>query len=371
MKVAHVLGKFDRGGVEVFLKDLYFSSKKTNTEIQFVLLSELEGAFDSELLKEGAKLNKISLNKGIVNFSINFYKYLKEQKIDVVHSHVQAFSGIILFLAYLAGVKVRVSHSHSEEGFLKKGISKLRKIYLSITSFLLNKTANIRIACSVNAGKSLYGNKAFVTVVNGINTEKFPLYDQNIRDKYFEELNLNITDKIIGHVGRLDVPKNHKFLIEIAEVLIKQDSSYKFLLVGDGPLRNDISEFIEKKGLVNNVILLGSRDDIPMILTNLIDVFVFPSIYEGLPIVMLEAQITGLNCIISDRVSEESIVFPEKVDHLPLEIGKNEWAEQIKQVYGKSDKSGKYYDLFLKTNYSIVQVGKTFDTLYNNILREK
>ncbi|MDM1298606.1 glycosyltransferase [Empedobacter falsenii] len=369
MRVVHILGKFDRGGVEVFLKDLYLTSKQSNTEIQFVLLSELEGAFDSELLMSGAKLNKLPLNKGMINFCLTFYKYLKEQKIDVVHSHVQAFSGIILFIAYLAGVKVRVSHSHSEEGFLKKDISTLRKTYLSITSFLLNKTANVRIACSVNAGKSLYGDKAFVTVVNGINTGKFPPYDQNIRDRYFEELNLNATDKIIGHVGRLDVPKNHKFLIEIAEVLIKQDSSYKFLLVGDGPLRNDISEFIEKKGLVNNIIMLGSRDDIPLILTNLIDVFVFPSIYEGLPIVLLEAQVTGLNCIISDRVSEESIVFPEKVVYLPLEIGKNKWAEYIKEAYGKSDKSAKYHELFLNTDYSIYQVAKTFESLYNNILR--
>ncbi|MCL1675668.1 glycosyltransferase [Elizabethkingia meningoseptica] len=368
MKVVHILGKFDRGGVEVFLKDVYLNTNKLKTDISFVLLDDGKGVFDDELEAAAAQLYKIPINKGLFNFTKQFYKYIKKNKITVVHSHVQAFSGFILFIAYLAGVKGRVAHSHSEESYLKRGESLYRKLYLKLMKFLLINFSNCRISCSENAGKSLFGSSKFSVVVNGINPNKFSCFSYTERMNLLNSLNLSEKDIIIGHIGRVDIPKNHSFIIDIADVLIKKNSNFKFVLVGNGPLFKDVNEKIINKGLEKNVLMLGSRDDAPNLFINLFDVFLFPSIYEGLPIVLLEAQISGLSCLISNNISIESIVFEEMVTIIELSKGADYWANLLLELYKKTDKTEEYKKRFENTKYTIIETIKTFDEMYNKIV---
>jgi|UPI000645AD1F glycosyltransferase EpsF len=372
MKILHILGKFDRGGVEVFLIDLFLESGQDD-EISFLSLDAQKGALDPILLDNGAVIYKIPLNQNFFKFCTQYYNLLKQQKdkFDVVHSHVQSFSGLLLFIAFLAGVKVRVSHSHSEETILKNDASFVRKLYLKITGLLLKKSANVKIACSEIAGKSLYGEQVFKVVVNGININKFKEYDVNFRQKVIREFGFSDNDKIVGHVGRFDIPKNQRFIIEIAEKVIAKDPSYKFVLVGDGILFNEIKNTVVEKGLQKNIILTGNRDDVPLLLTNLFDLFVFPSLFEGLPIVLLEAQICGLKCLISKNISKESIVFSEMVDTLELSSGSEYWSSKIFENINKSDKSGIYRKKFRDTKYSIKETLNHLNSIYKNSKSDK
>lgn len=372
MKILHVLGKFNRGGVEIFLIDLFLMSSLED-EINFLSLDTKEGALDPILLDNGATIYRVSINQNFFMFCIRFYYLLKRQKdkFDVVHSHVQSFSGVLLFIAFLAGVKVRVSHSHSEETMLKKDASFLRKLYLNSTCLLLRKFANKKIACSEIAGKSLYGKQTFQVVVNGINTNKFKKYDSNFRKKLISEFGFSDNDKIVGHVGRFDIPKNQSFIIEIAEHVIAKDPSYKFVLVGDGILFNEIKSKIIEKRLQENIVLTGNRDDVPFLLTNLFDLFVFPSLFEGLPIVLLEAQICGLKCLISKNISKESIVFDETVEVLELSSGSEYWGLKIFENINKSDKSGIYRTKFCDTKYSIEETLNNLNSIYKDNKSDK
>lgn len=372
MKILHVLGKFDRGGVEVFLIDLFLESGQDD-EISFLSLDAKSGALDPILLDNGATIYRIPINQNFFKFCTQYYNLLKKQKdkFDVVHSHVQSFSGLLLFIAFLAGVKVRVSHSHSEESILKKGASFSRKLYLKMTGFLLKKSANIKIACSEIAGKSLYGKETFQVVVNGININKFKEFDPNIRQKLFAEFGFSEGDKIVGHVGRFDIPKNQRFILEIAEIVIAKNPSYKFVLAGNGVLFDEIKNKVIEKGLQKNIILTGNRDDVPLLLTNLFDLFIFPSLFEGLPIVLLEAQICGLKCLISNNISQESIVFSEMVDTLELSNGADYWCSKVFENINKSDKSGIYRTKFRDTKYSIKETLNSLNSIYKKNRSDK
>lgn len=371
MKIIHILGRFDRGGVEVFLKDLYKNADRSICDIEFLLLDTATGVFDEELQNLNAKLNKISLRKNFFSFAYSYIKLLKSGKYDVVHSHVQAFSGILLFLAYLCGVKVRVSHSHSEESFLKKNISLMRRIYLQGSMILLRRFSNLKLGCSESAGKSLFGDTNFTTLVNGIDIEKFDNKSENLRTKYYKDFNIKNNDKVIGHVGRFNVPKNHEYLLSIAEVLVKIDKRYKFVLIGDGPLWPKIQHLVVTKKLEDNVILAGSRDDVPAIINNLFDIFLLPSLYEGLPIVLLEAQVSGIPCVISNNISKEAIVFPELISVQVLEEGCLNWLHQILKISKERTSNLNYRHLFKSTKYSIQYTNLELIDMYKQVLNKR
>lgn len=367
MKVVHILGRFGQGGVEMLLKEMYLNTNNSNFDLEFILLDEEEGVYDDELKKNGANLKVISLNKGFLFFVKNFYRYLKNNDIAIVHSHVQSFSGLILFIAYLAKIKGRITHSHSDERMLNKNVNFIRKIYLKLMSFLLNNFSTDRIACSTVAGKSLYDNN-FEILPNAINVEKFETRRADLRKLYLEEFNLNEDNIVIGHVGRFEIVKNHKFILDICNELKLRNSRVKILLFGSGSLLNEISEDIQKLNLQDVVMVVGPRNDVPKIMSHLLNGFLLTSLYEGLPLVLIEAQISGLYCLIPNHISDESVVYEELIEKESLETTPDIWSKKLENNYIKSDYSGYYIEASNSSKYSLNYMIKYLESLYSKYL---
>lgn len=364
-KVVHVLGKFDQGGVEMLLKEIYLNTDSSKIKLYFVLLDEGKGYYDDELLSKGAELIKIPLKKGYINFSKKFSSFLVENQIDAVHSHVQVFTGFVLRIAKKAGVPTRFAHSHSDETFLNANPSILRKAYLSLGRYFINKNATLKIACSSNAGMSLYKNKDFQLLHNGIDDLKFESKSIESKKKFIDEFQLNPSAKFIGHVGRFEEVKNHKFLLEIAKELKFLDDSFQWILCGSGTLESQIREQIIQQGLEKNVIVIGARKDVPQLMSHLFDAFIMTSHYEGLPLVLVEAQFAGLPCLIPNHISKEVEVFTELVTYASLKEEAQYWAQKLIKITSIVESNVDYYQKANTTDFTLTNMLSTLEEWYN------
>jgi len=325
--VVQVLGRLDRGGAEMWLSQLNEQTVSSNYHFIFLTLRSGKGYLDQQVLDNGAEIVNIPLSDGLL-FYYRFYKFLKNRKVEILHSHVLNFSGIILFLGYLAGVKKRIAHSHSDKSEINSKANFFRRKYIEFTTWLLNKFSTSRIACSDKAGKSLFETD-YVLLDNGINFKRFPLCNIDEKKKLKEELEIDNDTFIIGHVGRYSYPKNHKFIVEIAKKLNLSDRKYTILLVGEGELFGEIKEKVEEEGLTDIIKMLGARDDIPNLMTNLFDLMIFPSFYEGMPLTLIESQKSNLGVIISDTIPRDVIKIKELFQILPIDKGAELWQVEI------------------------------------------
>jgi glycosyltransferase involved in cell wall biosynthesis len=236
-------------------------------------------------------------------------------------------SGIVLRAAHKAGVPVRISHSHNTQS--EGGLA--ARTYKWYAGRFINPNATKLIACSDDAAKWLFKRKAKSAqiVKNGIEYERFTFSGEK-RKQIREELHLETGNEVIGHVGRFNRQKNHSFLIDVFAELANANDRAVLLLVGDGPLRSEIEQKVRKLNLESKVFFLGIRSDIDRILQGM-DLFVFPSFHEGLPVSLIEAQVAELPCLISDRVSREVDLGVHLVHYAPLGDPVL-WAEQITRI---------------------------------------
>lgn len=241
-------------------------------------------------------------------------KIFKENKYQIVHSHINSLSVFPLFSAYLAKVPIRIAHSHStthksdrKSNFLKNVLRRFSKLF-----------ATNYFACSEHAGEWLFGKKALkegkiAVIKNAIDVDKFK-YDVIMRDKMRKKL--GVEDKIVfGHVGRFAKQKNHDFLIDIFFDIYQKRKDIVLLLIGEGPLEEKIKEKVKEKGLDDVVKFLGMKENVNDYMQAM-DIFLFPSLYEGLGIVLVEAQCSGMMCLASTEVPKEveltpNIIFAE------------------------------------------------------------
>lgn len=277
------------------------------------------------------ELNNIPLhdvsnrNKDTIKYMIDLFRIMKRGNYDVVHVHGNSGTMIIeLLLAKLAGIKNRIAHGHSTT-------NKHKVIHLLFKKFL-GMLATYKIACSEKAGIWTFG-KDYDIVLNGIDTKKF-IFNNDIRNKYRKILGLG-ENFVIGHVGHMTPIKNHFFLLEIFAKVLKEKSNSRLLLIGDGPLLKDIEKKIDSLHLNDQVLLLGNRDDVNN-LYQAMDVFLFPSIKEGYGIAAIEAQVSGLNCIVSEGVPKE-VKLSDKLEFLPLSDA-DRWKSEILKFYGSNER---------------------------------
>jgi glycosyltransferase involved in cell wall biosynthesis len=264
-------------------------------------------------------------------YARNFFRVLRQYgPYDVVHSHVHYFSGYIMALAMLAGVPQRIVHSHSQTLVVDERASLPRRCYVLCTAALIRILATKGIGVCDLAAANLFGvdwrsHKKFSVSHLGIDMEPFrvPLNRSDVR----QALGIDEGDFVVGHVGRFCEPKNHDFLLDVGAELVKREPRTLLLLVGDGPLRPRIKSKIRRLGLEQRVKLLGVKSDVPRILRGAMDAFVFPSLYEGFPLALIEAQAAGLPCIVSDRFTREATVTKELVTTLSLNDSPAAWAE--------------------------------------------
>ena len=324
IRVAQVIGKTAMGGVESIIMNLYKNIDRSEVQFDFFVENESMIINKEKIEAMGGKVIIIPKYTKIFTFVKTLKKLFQKGHYDIVHSNMNALSVFPLMAAKKAGIKVRIAHSHStsnkrewKKNLIKNMLRPFSKVY-----------ATHLFACSQLAGEWLFGKKAQasgkVTIINNaINFEKFK-YKEEDRNQIRREYNLE-NKFVIGHVGRFMQQKNHKFLINVFNELVKQRNDCVLFLVGEGELEEEIHNYVTKLGISDNVIFAGVRSDVEK-LYNAFDCFVLPSLYEGLGMALIEAQASGLNCLTSNFVPNE-VDIGGKIKFLNLV--RDEWVKEL------------------------------------------
>lgn len=337
-KILHVTGPMNIGGTETMLINLY---RKVNKEItfDFISYSDKEAYYDKEIEKLGGRVIRLKApsERGVVGAINDIRNVIRESgPYNAVHTHMLFNCGIAMIAAYFSGVKIRVSHAHTTAD---NSTSLGRKLYISVMRLLIRIFSTNFLACSDAAGKYLFGdnivnNKKYKILPNYIDYEKF--INSNDKNKIRLEIGIKEDDIVIGHIGRFITAKNHTFLIDVANEMIQKNSKVKLILVGTGDFEEQIKEKVRKLGIDSNVYFLGVRDDIPSILKSM-NLFILPSISEGLGLVLLEAQASQIPCLVSEAIQPEVDLGVNLINKINLSCGKEEWARKAFDIIEKND----------------------------------
>lgn len=332
-RILHVVGRMNRGGVETWLMHVLRNIDRREFRMDFLVHTEEPGAYDNEIRMLGSKIISCLHPGRPWAYACNFKRILGEHgPYDVVHSHVHHYSGYVLRLAHQSGVPVRITHSHSDLGPSEAGTSPARRAYLAVMKRWINHHATAGLACSSQAGASLFGrlwgvDPRWKILYCGIDLAPFRVRpDAGV---VRAELGAPRDAFVVGHVGRFVEPKNHTFLLDVAAEVIRREPAVRFLLVGDGPLRPAIEAKTRKLKLEGNVVFVGVRSDIPRLMLGAMDVLALPSLHEGLPLVMIEAQAAGLPCITSGAVPQEAVLAGSTVQRLSLSQSAAAWGDAV------------------------------------------
>lgn len=329
-RVLHIVTHMNRGGLETMIMNYYRCIDRNKIQFDFLShRSETEKKdYDDEIKELGGNIYHISrLNP----FSIRYRKELSiffkdHNEYDIVHVHLDCMSGIVLKQAQLAGIRCRVAHCHSS--------SQDKNIYYPIKLFfkrMIPKYATDLFACGDFSGKWMFGKKtSFVVLKNAINSNDY-VYDQFKRTSFRKSIGADEDCVILGLVARFSKVKNHSFLVEVFEQLHRKYNNSLLVLVGQGECEEGIRLQVKEKKLDNNVKFLGLRTDVNCILQG-IDFFVMPSLYEGLPLSIIEAQASGTKSFISNNVPRDCIVT-NLVKQINLSRSPEEWADIILSEY--------------------------------------
>ena len=325
IRILHVIGIMNRGGAETMIMNLYRHIDRSRVQFDFVENSGEPAAFDDEIRSLGGKIYRCPHYNGKNHFVYQkwwedfFSAHRGEYRI--IHGHLGSTAAIYLSIAKKHGL-FTIAHSHSS-GTDHSLRSAIYSLYSYRTRFIADKL----FACSEIAGRDRYGNRSDVYVMrNAIDVDAF-VYDSRVSQRVKHSLSLE-GKLVIGHVGRFVKPKNHEFLLDVFREIVIRRPDALLLLVGDGELRGSIEAKADLLGIRDSVVFTGVRSDVADLLQAM-DVFVFPSLYEGLPVTLVEAQATGLSCIISDQVPTESILVEDLVTVMRLQDSAEKWAEHI------------------------------------------
>ncbi|MDP2210283.1 MAG: glycosyltransferase family 1 protein [Candidatus Aquicultor sp.] len=333
IRIMHVVGGMNRGGAETWLMHVLRNIDRDEFKMDFVVHTDQPCAFDDEIRDLGSKVIPCLNHSSPVAYARNLNNIMRcYGPYDVVHSHVHSFSGYILGLARRAGVPMRIAHSHLDTSDFDDAASYARRLYISATKRMVRRNATLGLAASDKAAKALFGEDWAADVrwrilYCGIDLAAFadPVDATAMR----AELGIPADAFVIGHVGRFMEQKNHTFLIDIAAEVAQREPNMRLLLVGDGPLRVSTEQKVVEAGLSDKVIFAGTRPDVSRLMLGAMDVFVMPSLYEGLPLVGMEVQSAGLPMVISDAITEELDVVKPLVRRVSLSKQALAWAEEV------------------------------------------
>ncbi len=348
-RILCVLGKLKSGGVESIMFSYYKKLDKENYQYDFVYEEASDSEFPLDLIDMGANAFCVPNISSPLSYIKEIRKIIKKGNYKIVHSNLNTLSVFSLFAAATCNVKYRILHNHSTSSNKEKKRDIIKKVLRPLNLVFTNKKA----ACSELAARWMYGSSSFdkgqVHVFNnGIDIDRFkfdPVFRTEIREKYNLE-----NKKVVGHVGRFVTTKNHLFIIDVFSEIIKNDPDSVLMLVGDGELMDSVKDYVNKRSLSNSVIFTGVCDDVYKYYSAF-DVFILPSLYEGLPVVAMEACASGLPVILSDQITKECAIS-DNVCFLPI----NDTVCWVKKICESS--------VLDRERYAEAMVGGPFDINY-------
>ena len=302
-----IVGGMNAGGAETFLMKLYRGIDKSKYQMDFAVAIDEKGCYDDEIKGMGGIIHHITpKTKGVAKNFWSIYKLVKENRYKyVLRTSQHSLSAMELLAAWIGGAKIRIfrsSNSNTTSGRKKDLL--LHKLFIFMPRFFANiKIAPSTIAAEYMFGKGCIAKKEAYLLHNAVDLDVYQ-FSKEDREKVRKSFGILDDEIVIGHVGRFNQQKNHLFLLGVFRDFLKKHPNSKLMLVGTGELENEIQNRIKELDIVNQVILLGVRSDIAQLLSAF-DVFLFPSIYEGMPNTVIEAQAAGLPCVVSDKITPE------------------------------------------------------------------
>lgn len=359
IRVLNMVPIMRAAGIENFIMNLYRHINRDIVQFDFIVHSKEEALYDKEIEALGGKIYRFTYkdDKNFIKYVKDLNHFFKEHKeYKIIHGNMQSMMPVYLWIAKKNGVPVCIGHSHnSDYEKTKKGF------ILHILSRFTKYISNVNFACSQEAAKYLFGKRNYEFIPNAIDVEKFQ-YNEDIRKQVREELDLPQDSIVIGHVGRFDLQKNHTRLIDIFYEVSKKEPKAVLCLLGEGKLEEQIKEKVQELNLQEKVKFLGVRKDTNRLYCAM-DLFVLPSLYEGLPVVGIEAQTEGLSCLLSDSISKETNITGQ-VEYLPLDETNEVWAEKILQMSKKKVDRKQAYQIVKKTRFNIKENANYMQNLY-------
>ena len=318
--VAQIMGKWIGGGVESVIMNYYRHLDRTKVQFDFICDEDSTRIPYEEIKKLGGRVFLVPKYQKLPKYLKAMEDLFRKNKYRIVHSNINTLSVFPLYAAKKAVIPIRISHSHSTSNPKEWK----RNIIKNILRPFSKKYATDYFACSELAGRYLFGNKSFdrseiKIIYNAIDLDKFK-FDPEARKKLRQEFNINDSTTVIEHVGRFVKQKNHDFLVDVFNEYHTKNPDSKLLLIGAGPLEEKIKAKVEKLGLTDSVLFLGQRNGTDK-LYSVMDVFCLPSIYEGLGMVLIEAQVNSLSCVASNFVPQEARL-DKNLAFQPLDIKK-------------------------------------------------
>ncbi|MDY6331089.1 MAG: glycosyltransferase family 1 protein [Fibrobacter sp.] len=325
-----VVSGMNAGGAETFLMKIYRRLDKSCFQMDFAVNIDAKGFYDDEIIRMGGKILKFpAKSESLFRYIMGLKKIIQNGKYDTVLRITSNAMGFMdLAVAKMAGARVCVARSSnsSDGGHIKT------KIAHWFGKFLFKRFVDVKIAPSTEAAVYTFGKKDFhrglVHVLpNGLDLKYFS-YSESGRQSVRNEFGVSFNQKVVGHVGRFSLQKNHSFLLNVFCAYHKKCPDSILMLVGEGELQNDIQKKVEEMRLEKSVLFVGVRSDMPSIYSAM-DVFVFPSLYEGMPNAVIEAQACGLKCVISDHITKEADVT-NNVSYLSIKENDIQvWVDEI------------------------------------------
>lgn len=366
-KILQVVSCMELGGTEAFIMNNYRALDRSKYQFDFLIFCEKEYPYSEEIKKLGGRVffSGMPSFKNLHKFTKRFKEIVKQGgPYSAVHSHVNIGNGIPLFVSYLCNIPIRISHSHdtsgNESGFLKKPWYLVKKA-------LIKKYATEYLACSKAAGDYLYGEALFSekgkVISNGINVSLFLDERQPevelLKKEFSIEKNCPL---IVGNISRFEDKKNSLFTVKVFKKILDYVPKAVLIMGGpDGGRLEDCKCLAKQLGIEKSVKFIGKRNDIPVCL-KLIDIYLFPSLFEGLGIVLLEAQASGCFCVASDGVSTEADRGLNSVHYISLKKDETKWASEILEKY-KDWKKPKAQEIVKKFTESGFEIGESHKRL--------
>lgn len=368
LRVLQVVPNMHAAGLETLIMNMYRNINREEVQFDFLVHYTESYFYDDEIEQLGGKIYRLSFrNDGnMIRYLRDLDRFFSEHKYSIVHGHMASTACFYLRAAKKHNVPIRILHSHNTatektvKGFFKHQLLRYSTLF-----------ANQYFACGELAGKYLYKNHEFTVIHNAISLDVFK---SDINDRKLLRSELGLEDKfVIGHIGRFNTQKNHKFIINIFERFHAQMPQSHLVLVGEGELENDIKTMVKEKGLSDSVMFLGVRKDINGVY-NMLDVFILPSLFEGLPVVGIECQAAGCRAMISDKVTKE-IHLTNLVEFLPIEgdSAVDIWCEKLNEcIKGKRNISLETIQMSLSNGgYDIKREALNLVTIYKSLLGEE
>ncbi|MDH5828699.1 glycosyltransferase family 1 protein [Sphingobacterium faecium] len=368
IRVLHVFTILNRGGAESMVMNYYRNIDREQVQFDFLVHREEIGVFEEEIIKLGGNIYRLP---AINPLSPKKYYYELNQFLDlhpykIIHSHINTFSFYPLKGARNRNIPLRIAHAHTTTQsltasfMLSRPTEALKVLFKGLNKYAVKKQATHLFSCGKKAGDWLFGNTPYTIIPNAIDVSKY-VYSQERDLVGRKQFNLE-NQFVVGHIGNFTHPKNYPFMLQVFKKIKDLHSNSKLVLVGGGPMEAEVKALAQSLDIFDDILFLGIRKDIPDIL-QMMDVFIFPSHYEGLPVTLIEAQAAGLKILASNTISEE-VAVTDDITFLALTEPDELWAYQILRgfPYVRQDNS----EQLKRKGYDVATSAQSLEQFYLN-----